>query len=230
MKLATIVMAAIPLVGSFASLKASDAAGSAPAVIGLVGGSIYTPDFSGGTCVAYVTLAANVDWKTLFATNRFFAGPDPTKVAKETAYLIWVSDFTLQMLPALPPFLPPPKTPQQAPPYGLATVSTGTATLYFSATPNDRIWTNPMDPRTRESWGDPVATFTRNASIARSPDNLASTTMINTVDLVSSKPFTLPGGTVVDLKSLLPHGMTCFEFGEQASSWEVTTCVANGGQ
>jgi len=73
-----------------------------------------------------------------------------------------------------------------------------------------------------------VATFTRNASIVRSADGLASDNFIFTAELLHSQPFVLPNGKLFDFSDLIPHGMTCHEFGQQGSSWESGTCLARG--
>jgi hypothetical protein len=73
-----------------------------------------------------------------------------------------------------------------------------------------------------------VATLVRNASLVRSADGLASDTFIFSADLVSSKTFSLDGKHF-NFRDLLQHGMTCFEFGQNFSSWEAGTCIATGG-
>jgi hypothetical protein len=106
----------------------------------------------------------------------------------------------------------------------LALVPTGTATVYFAARPESRNW---KDLSERSTWGEPVATFTRNASILRSPDGFASDTFIFTAELVSSKTFSM-NGRPFNFRDLIPHGITCFENGQAGSTAETGTCVATG--
>lgn len=227
MKLTTIVLMGILLLGFLVPLNAGDPASISQTVVSFAGGSVWNADFSGGTCVWYFPVVGDLDLGSLFS--------DPKNPTKETSYLIWVSEFTAQMLPAAPPFLPAPASPNQAPPYALALAPSGTGTIYFQSDPSKRIWpkataSSPITPADlkKMNWGEPVATFTRNASLVRSPDGLASDTFIFTADLLYSQALKLPNGKLFDFGDLIPHGMTCFEFAEQASSWESGTCVARG--
>ncbi len=217
MKLATIVMLGIPLLGSLVPLNAADAASPSPTAISLVGGAVWT-SASTGICFASVELLGSFTPASLFAAPLFGA----PVIDKEHAYLIWVSDFSVQPLPSLPPFVTPPAHPDKdwPPPYALGLVATGTATIYFNPNPANRVFTDLTD---RSTWGDPVATFTRNASLIRSPDNWASDNMIFSADLLSSQDFHWNGKTF-NFKNLIPNGMTCYENGQQGSSWEVSTC------
>jgi len=227
MKLATMILIGIPLAGSLAQLYAAEQAGTSQTVISFSGGSVWNADYSGGTCVWYFPVVGDLSMDSLFS--------DPKNPAKETSYLVWVSEFTVQMLPASPPFQPAPASAAQAPAYALALAPAGTGTIYFQSDPSKRAWpkastATPVTPASLASmnWGIPVATFTRNASIVRSPDGLASDTFTFTAELLFSQPFELPNGQLFDFGELIPHGMTCFEFGQQASSWESGTCVARG--
>jgi hypothetical protein len=73
-----------------------------------------------------------------------------------------------------------------------------------------------------------VATFIREASIVRSGDNLTSDTFVFSANLISSNIINL-NGIQFDFSSLIPHGMTCFEWGQNSSSWEAGNCLAIGG-
>jgi hypothetical protein len=217
MKLATIALLGILLLGSF-SMQAAAPAGASKVVLAFTGGSFYTSDTT-GICIWYPLLLGDFGMGSLFGLL-----PLPRVSDKEHAYLIWVSDF--EAVP-LVPFSRPPSS------NGLFTVQlvpTGTATIYFSDRPDTRVWT---DLTNRGSWGDPVATFVRKAGIFQSTDGGWSGGMTNSAELVSSKPFTLDGKTF-DFKDLIPHGMTCFETGysDQSNEWgddEAGTCVAIGG-
>jgi hypothetical protein len=222
MKLATLL-----LLATVTALNAADAAKASQTVVSFTGGSVWAADFSGGTCVWYFPVVGNLALESLFS--------DPKNPAKETSYLVWVSEFTVQMLPAAPPFLPAPASPNQAPAYALALAPAGTGAIYLQTDPSRRFWpkptaSSPVTPAILKTmnWGVPVATFTRNASIVRSADGLASDTFVFTVDLLHSQPFSLPNGQLFDFGDLIPHGMTCFEDGRQASSFESGTCIARG--
>jgi hypothetical protein len=227
MKLTTLILAEILLPGCLAFLHAADPAGSSQTAMSFIGGSVWNADYSGGTCVWYLPLVGDLDLGSLFS--------DPKNPTKETSYLVWVSEFTIQMLPAAPPFLPAPSLSAQALPYAYALANSGTGTIYFQSDPTKRSWpkatpTTAVSPADLKSmdWGIPVATFARNASIVRSPDGLTSDTFTFTADLQFSQAFVLPNGKLFNFGDLIPHGMTCYEFGQQASSWESGTCVARG--
>ena len=216
MKLATIVLLGILLLGSFASMQATDPAGAGQVAMAFTGGSLYTSD-TAGICMWYPLLLGDFNMESLFE----FDGRAPA-VDKEHAYLIWVSDF--EGLPQTPFMLPPSSK-------GLLTlqlVPTGSATIYFTDVPRLRNWT---DPTKRTTWGTPVATFTRKAGIFLSSDGGISGGMTNSAVLLSSKPFKLNGVTF-DFKDLIPHGMTCFETGfggnDEGGDDEAGTCIAIG--
>jgi hypothetical protein len=217
MKLATIALLGILLLGSLASMQAADPVGTSEVVLAFTGGSQYTSDTT-GICIWYPLLLGDFGMGSLFGPL-----PLPRVTDKEHAYLIWVSDFEAV---ALRPFALPPSS------NGLFTaqlVPTGTATIYFSDRPDTRVWT---DLTKRSTWGVPVATFVRKAGIFLSTDGGMSGGLTSTAKLASSKPFTLDGKTF-DFKDLIPHGMTCFETGYSDASnvWgddEAGTCVATG--
>lgn len=227
MKLTTIILIGIPLLGSLAPMSAADQAGASATVVSFAGGSVWNADYSGGTCVWYLPVVGNLPLESLFS--------DPKNPAKETAYLVWVSEFTVQMLPAVAPFLPAPASAAQAPPYAFVLAPRGTGTIYLQSDPSKRVWpkataSSPVTPASLKNmnWGVPVATFTRNASVVRSADGLVSDTFVFTADLLHSITFHLPSGHVFDFDDLIRYGMTCFEYGQQLSSWESGTCVARG--
>ena len=186
MKLATIVLLGILLLGSFASMQAADPAGAGQVALAYTNGGSST----NGICIWYPLLVGDLNPNSLFAAGA-------TAVDKEHAYLIWVSDYSGVELPSTVDFT-------------LFLIPTGTATIYFSNTPQNRNWTTWSEYRS--TWGEPVATFVRKAGIFPSPDGGNSGTLISTAELVSSKPFTLNGKTF-NFKDLIPHGMTCFETG-----------------
>jgi hypothetical protein len=219
MKIATILLLGIALPGCFAALNAAD---PGSVVMGFTGGSTWTSP-STGICIWTIAQLGGLDWTSLFNTTPLFGRSDAARATKENAYLIWVSDFSVQILPSNS-FAPAPPAGDSPLPYVVAAAPAGTATIYLSTNPASRDWS---DLTNRKTWGDAVATFTRNASLVRSADNFASDTFVFTADLVSSKPFSWNGKTL-DFKDLMPHGMTCSEYGQQGSGWESGTCVVKG--
>ena len=214
MKLATIVLLGILVLGSFACMQAADPAGAGQVAMAFTGGSAYTSD-SGGVCMWYPLLVGDFNMEFLFE----FKDGAPA-VDKEHAYLVWVSDF--ESLPQ-GPFLMPPSSK------GLLTlqlVPTGSATIYFTDVPRLRNWT---DLTNRTTWGKPVARFVRQAGIFLSADGGMSGGLTTSAVLTSSTPFTL-GGKTFDFKDLMPHGMTCFEAGSgnEFGDDEAGTCTAIG--
>ena len=216
MKLATIVLLGILVLGSFASMQATDPAGAGQVAMAFTGGSAYTSD-TGGVCMWYPLLLGDFNMEFLFE----FVDGAPA-VDKEHAYLIWVSDFSAM---AQGSFTLPPSTK------GLLTlqlVPTGGGIIYFTDVPRLRNWKDLTD---RTTWGKPVARFVRQAGIFLSADGGMSGGMTNSAVLTSSTPFTL-GGKTFDFKDLLPHGMTCFETGftgnDEGGDDEAGTCIAIG--
>jgi hypothetical protein len=229
MKLATIAVLGILLLGSFASMQAADPAGVSQVVMAFSGGTVY-PAGAGSinpsgnnVCLFYPVLLGDLNLASLFA-----APLGTPKVDKEDAYLIWVSDYTMAYVPpfklggvggAIPgsvyPFLVP----------------TGTATIYFHPNPGNRVWS---DVTSRATWGEPVATFVREAGLFQSIDGGNSGTIVLSSRLVSSKPFKVNGKTI-NFQDLMPHGMTCVEAGLVGTTGhggddEVGTCVAIGSE
>ena len=51
-----------------------------------------------------------------------------------------MSEFTVQMLPATPPFAPEPASAAQAPPYAVVLAPSGTGTIYLQSDPSKRVW------------------------------------------------------------------------------------------
>ncbi|HXK02849.1 MAG TPA: hypothetical protein VMS37_10630 [Verrucomicrobiae bacterium] len=227
MRIATFILLALAAVGTLLPLCAADQASASATVISFAGGSAWNADYSGGTCVWYLPVVGNLSADSLFS--------DPKNPSKETAYLVWVSEFTVQMLPAVAPFQPAPASASQAPPYTLVLAPAGTGTIYYHSDPSKRVWPKatasaPVTPATLKNmnWGTPVATFTRNVSVVRSADGLTSDTFFFTADLEHSMGFQLPNGQLFDFADMIPHGMTCLEYGQQFSSWESGTCIARG--
>ena len=200
---------AIVLFGFFAPLAAQDRTPPSEVAIGVRGGSTWTSS-STGTCIWYFPVVGDLNLGSLFSGA-------PT-VDREHAYLIWVSDFSVEVLEA-PPSLGG---------SGLLFVAlapAGEATIYFSDTPETRVFTFPFTDRS--TWGEPVATFVRKASLLRSNDDLTSDTFIFSAELESSSPFRL-NGKRFNFADLIPYGMTCFEYGEISSTVEFATCIAIG--
>ena len=216
MKLATIALLGILVLGSFASMQAADPAGAGQVVLAFTGGGASTSDTT-GTCIWYPLLLGDFNMEFLFEFKDGAPAMD-----KEHAYLIWVSDFSSM---AQGPFTLPPASTGL---FTLQLVPTGSATIYFSDVPRLRNW---KDLKDRTTWGTPVASFVRQAGIFQSTDGGWSGGMTSSAVLLSSKPFKLNGVTF-DFKDLMPHGMTCFETGFSGiDEWgddEAGTCIAIG--
>ncbi len=208
MKLATIVLLGILLLGSFASMRADDPVPASQVAIAYTGTSVSTSDTT-GICMWHPILFGDLDLTSLYATPVF----GTPVLDKEHSYLIWVSDFSVQVLP-------PSKDFKDI--NFLALVSTGSATIYFTDRPDLRDWRDWTD---RSTWGEPVARFIRRAGIFPSADNGYSGTLTSTAELVSSSTFTW-NGKQFNFKNLIPHGMTCTE--AAIGDAEVGTCVAVG--
>ena len=214
MKLATIALLGILVLGSFASMQAADPAGAGQVVLAVTGGGASTSDTT-GTCIWYPLLLGDFNMEFLFEFKDGAPAMD-----KEHAYLIWVSDFSSM---AQGPFTLPPASTGL---FTLQLVPTGSATIYFSDVPRLRNW---KDLKDRTTWGTPVASFVRQAGIFQSTDGGWTGGMTSSATLVSSKPFKFNGVTF-DFKDLMPHGMTCIEAGSgnEFGDDEAGTCVAIG--
>jgi len=186
---------------------AGDPAGASQVAIGVRGGSTWTSS-STGTCIWYLPLVGDLNLGSLFAGST---------VDREHAYLIWVSDFSVEVLEA-PPSLGGTGV------LFVALAPAGEATVYFSDTPGTRDFS---DLSNRSTWGEPVATLVRKASLLRSNDSLVSDTFIFSAELKSSSAFRL-NGKRFNFADLIPYGMTCFEYGENFSTVEFATCIAIG--
>lgn len=211
MKFATIVLMGIMLLGSPAAFSAGDPAGASEVAIGFNGGSTWTSG-STGICIWSFPVLGDLNLGSLYATGSSGA----PVVDRAHSYLIWVSDFSVE---ALPP------TGGANPNLYLFLAPAGEATIYFNPNPGSRDFTNLLD---RSTWGEPVAVFTREASLVRSSDGLLTDTFIFSAKLVSSETVSL-NGKHFNFRDLIPHGMTCFETGYEGSSWEAGSCIAIGG-
>ncbi len=190
----------------------SDPAGASEVAIAVRGGSAWSSGTE-GTCIWYLPLVGKLDWRSLFSV----APTGDPSVDRQHAYLVWVSDFSVEVLEA-PPSLG-----------GIGSIfvafaPAGEATIYYSETPESRDFSDPNHPK---NLGEPVATFVRKASLLRSNDSLVTDTFIFSAELISSSTFSL-NGKHFNFADLIPHGMTCFEYGEHGSSVEFATCTAVG--
>ena len=206
MKIATFALLGILLLGSYASMTAAESAGASQVALAFAGGSTWT-SASTGICIWYFPVVGNLDSGSLFAADSTGA----PVMDRAHSYLLWVSDFSVQ--------------PLTVPSYFLALAPAGEGTIYYTTRPDLR---NFSDLTKRSTWGEPVATFIREASIVRSGDNLTSDTFVFSANLISSNIINL-NGIQFDFSSLIPHGMTCFEWGQNSSSWEAGNCLAIGG-
>ncbi|MBZ5622253.1 MAG: hypothetical protein LAQ69_26515 [Acidobacteriia bacterium] len=205
MKFATFALLGILLLGSFASVKAADPVGASQMAMAFTGDSVMTSD-STGICVIWFPILGSFDLKSLFM-GPLFGAP---AVDKEHAYLIFVSDWSMTVLPPNKDF------------NFLGLFLPGEATIYYSNRPDLRDWS---DWTNRSTWGEPVAKFVRTAGLFQSTDGGVSGTVTFSQTLVSSSTFTL-NGKPFNFKDLIPHGMTCNETG--VGEVESGTCFAIG--
>jgi len=166
-----------------------------------------------GTCVWYFPILGNMPLSSLFASD---ASGAPA-MDKEHAYFIWVSDWSIQAMFNNPGF--------GGSNVALAVVPAGTATIYYSSNPASRDWS---DVTKRGTWGIPVAKFVRGAGLFQSPDNFTvSDKFYFSAPLIASRTFTF-GSRQFDFRELMPHGITCFEYGQQYSTTETGSCLSMG--
>jgi hypothetical protein len=97
--------------------------------IGFMDGSSWT-SASTGTCIWYFPVVGNRKLQSLFA------GPS---VDRAHAYLIWVLDFSVEVLVTSDPLF-------------RALAPARKAAIYYSDTPESRDFTDPSD---RSTWGSP---------------------------------------------------------------------------
>ena len=209
MRLAKPVLVVVALLASLAPSNAMEPVGASQVALGFNGGSTWTSG-STGICIWYFPVVGDVGLESLFS-----ADGGASVVDRAHSYLIWVSDFSVQMLP--------PSGGSGNPLY-LFLAPAGTATIYFNPDPDTRDWT---DLKKRSTWGEPVARLIREPSLVRSGDSLATDTFIFSAKLVSSETFNL-NGKRFNFRDVIPNGMTCYEFGQNGSSWEAGTCTAIG--
>ena len=212
MKRATIMLMAFALLGVLVPLNAQTPAVASQVVIGFTGGSVWTSG-STGTCIWYFPVLGNLDLKSLFASDTPSGAPI---IDKEHAYLIWVSNWSIQTMFANPGF--------GGVTLSLAVVPAGGGTIYFNNNPTSRDWRNPANPG---NLGVPVATFVRGAGLFQSADSWTSDKFYFSAPLVSSKTFGV-NGKQFNFRNLIPHGMTCFEYGQAGSTSEAGSCTAMG--
>jgi hypothetical protein len=180
-------------------------------VAGFTGGAVWSSANS-GTSIWYFPVLGNLALTDLFALNSV-AMPS---VDKEHAYFIWVYDWKIQSKS---------QSGSGAGKMTLAVVPAGTATIYYSSNPLGRDW---HDLTQRGSWGTPVAIFACSPTMFYSADAFqTSDKFYISATLVRVQTAAMRGKTF-NLGDLIPHGMTCFSYGQQASSNQTGTCVAMG--
>jgi hypothetical protein len=219
MKRATMMLMAFALLGALVPLNAQDPAGPSQVVIGFTGGSTWT-SYSTGTCVWYFPVLGNLNLTSLFMTDASGAAI----VDKEHAYLIWVSKWSIQLMFANSGISKPPFPGMPNVTLSLAVVPVGDGIVYFNSNPISRDWTDPGNPG---NLGVPVAKFVRGGGLFHTADNWMSDKFYFSAPLVWSKTFTM-NGKRFNFRELVPHGMTCFEYGGAASTSEAGSCVAMG--
>lgn len=186
-------------------------AGDSQVVLAFTGGSVWNDTQTGGTCIWFFPVLGDLPLTSLFASEQ-----GAPVVDLKHAYFIWVSDWSIQWKADNPGFLNSKIT--------LAGIPAGDATIYYRDDPISHTF-DSSDPST---WGTPVATFARGAGMFQSPDGFKDTDrFIFSAQLTSSRVISLQGHTF-NFRSLMPHGMTCFEFGQNYSTTETGACIAMG--
>jgi hypothetical protein len=175
-------------------------------VLSFAGGSVWTSQ-STGTCIWYFPILGDLEVSALFEPD----GAGKPVIDGNHAYLIWVSDWSIQ-------------TASVNGPLSLAVLPAGEATVYFSKNPTTRDWSN------RNTWGVAVAKFTRGGGLFQSPDGWQSDKFFFSAWLTSSKDFHIGSGKQFNFRDLIHRGMTCFEFGLNGSTYEAGTCTSMGGE
>lgn len=215
MKLTTVfllVLVALASLASGPSLQANPQSGNSQVAIAFTGGSVWTSGTT-GTCLWYFPILGNMPVSSLFASD---ASGTPV-IDKEHAYLIWVSDWSIEQMFGNAGF--------GGSNVALAIVPAGTATIYYSSNPTSRDWSNTNN---RSTWGTVVAKFSRGAGLFQSPDNFqVSDKFYFSAPLVASRTFYL-GNHEFNFRDLIPQGMTCFEYGQSYSTTETGSCFAIG--
>jgi hypothetical protein len=212
MKLATVFLVAIALLILGAPLNAAPPGGSSQVLVAFTGGSMWTSATT-GTCVWYFPILGNMPLSSLFASD---ANGAPV-IDKEHAYFVWVSDWSIQTMFN--------NTGFGGSNIALAVVPAGTAVIYYTNNPAARDWS---DVTRRGTWGTPVAKFVRGAGLFQSPDNFTLTDKFYfSAPLIASKTFNM-GSREFNFHDLMPHGITCFEYGQQFSTTETGSCFSMG--
>jgi hypothetical protein len=161
---------------------------------------------STAVCILYYPVLGDLPLRFLFGPTQLFGQP---VVDRKHAYLIWVSDFSWQVLP-------------DNKDSSMQLIPEGEATVYFTDRPDLRDWS---DLTKRDTWGEPVAKFTRKAGMFQSADGGMTGTFISSAVLLWSHTFSVNGRSF-NFADLAPHGMTCTETCLAES--ETGTCVAIG--
>lgn len=180
-------------------------------VAGFTGGAVWTSADS-AVAVWYFPVLGNFETGDLFALNSV-AVP---AVDREHAYFVWVYDMKVQNRT---------QNGSGNAKMTVAVIPAGTATIYYSPNPLARDWS---DLTQRATWGTPVATFNCSPAMFYSPDSFqVSDKLYISANLVRSQPVAMRGKTF-NFSDLIPHGMTCFSYGQQFSALQTGSCVAMG--
>ena len=192
--------------------QAAPPAGASQVFMAFTGGSVWTSQ-SSGTCIWYFPVLGDLPLTSLFAPDNSGA----PSIDKEHAYFIWVSDWNIAAMGQNAGFGGSMMTMAVLPP--------GKATIYYRPDPTNRDWT---DYGQRNSWGTPVAMFVRGGGLFQSPDGFKQTDrFIFSAQLTSSSEISLQGSPF-SFRKMMPHGISCFEFGQNLSTTETGACIAIG--
>lgn len=203
---------ALMFAGMQLSAQVSPPPGASQVFMAFTGGSVWT-SASTGTCIWYFPVLGDLPLTSLFAPGDSGA----PAIDKEHAYFIWVSDWSIAAMGQNTGFGGSTMTMAVLPP--------GQATIYYSPNPTTRDWS---DTTQRSTWGTPVASFVRGGGLFQSPDGFKQTDrFFFSAQLTSSSEISLQGSPF-SFRKMMPHGISCFEFGQNSSSTETGSCIAMG--
>ena len=215
MKSISLYSVTLALLCSLVTLSAAQPANTAKNFMAFTGGSVWTSS-STGTCLWYFPVLSDLPLSALFAPDN----QDNPVIDKEHAYFLWVSDWSIRAMATNSGF--------GGATMSLAVLPAGTATIYYSSNPTSRDWSDPGNPSARSTWGVPIATFVRGGGLFQSPDGfVTSDKFYFSAALTWARTITL-NGRPFNFRDLMPHGMTCFEYGQGYSTTETGSCIAMG--
>ena len=208
-------------------MNAADPAGTSQTVISFAGGSVWNADFSGGTCVWYFPVVGNLDFESLFSDPKNASQRDFVPCLGERVY--GADDDGRSAVPARARFAQPGaalragvcslRNGDDLPAVGSLPAclakSYGVQSAYTGKFKEHELGHSSGDVHQERVSGPQRGRFgVGHFRLHGRPVAFAN--------------FALPNGRLFDFGDLMKYGMTCFEHGQQGSSWESGTCIAHG--